>query len=285
MQADPSERVQESRDQGGVPMVPIMAGIVVLVILGVWLFGREAPPAAPEPEPIAEAAPAPMPEPLPEPAAPAPDIPTPQPVPAPEPAQPAPPPLALEDSDEPARAMLSPVLGSDLLRTSLQVDNLLERGVAVVDGLSRGAVRHKLLPLAPPQGKFPVRKDAGQAVMDPAGYRRYDAHVEAIEALDTDALVAVFNRFRPLLEEAYGLLGYEPEDFDNALIRGLDQVITAPKLNRPAEVRKVEAVYKFEDPQLERLSELHKQMLRMGPVNTARVQAKAAELREALLAQ
>jgi hypothetical protein len=232
--------------------------------------------------------PAPLQEPTPVPEEPpAPDIPQAReevPV-EPEPQVPAVPQMTLEESDEPLRDSLAPLIDSSLLASALDADDLLERGVAVIDALSRGDIRHKLLPLSPPQGKFLVLKEGSQEIVDPAGYRRYDAYAQAIESLDTDALVEVFDRFRPLLEEAYGLLGYEAEAMDNALIRGLDRIIDAPVVEGRIEVRKVEAVYKYEDPNLEQLPKLHKQLLRMGPTNTRRVQAQAEALRQALLAR
>jgi hypothetical protein len=286
MQADPSERISEPGVSGGPPMVPILAGLVVLVALAVWWFtgSDEAPP--PEPERVVEPAPEPVPEPEPEPT---PDIPRPapepEPAPAPEPAPPPEPPLTLEISDAALREQFTPALAGGPLAPALVADNLVERGAAVLDGLSRGVLQYKLLPVIPPEGKFAVRKQGGQAVMDPAGHRRYDAYAKAIESLDDQLMVDSFNRFRPLLEEAYAMLGYDPEDFDNALIRGLDKIIAAPVFEQPLEVRRVEAVYKFEDPALERLPDLHKQLLRAGPENTRRIQAKARTLREALLNQ
>lgn len=284
MQADPEERVQSPG--GGMPSVPILAVIVVVVALGVWVFfGRGAhEPQVAAPPPVVQ--PAPVPEPEPEPV---PDIPEPLPEPAAEAAaEPEPPPqpaMALEDSDVPLREALVPVLDSELLAGGLAADNLIERGAAIIDGLSRGVFRHKLLPLAPPAGKFPVIGEGSQGVMDPAGYRRYDPYTRAIDALEIDSLVAVFHRFRPLLEEAYALLGYEAADFDNALIRGLDLIVDAPIVEGRIEVRRVEAVYKYEDPDLEQLPGLHRQMLRMGPDNTRILKAKARQLRDALLAQ
>ena len=286
MQADPDERLTDDTGRSGPPMVPILAGIVILVALGVWVFtGGEEEPVAPEPAPQVQPEPEPAPEPLPEPE-PTPDIPEPEPAPEPAPAaEPEEPLPSLAESDEPLREELTAATGFPLLETALAADNLAERGVAVVDAVSLGGIRHKLLPLPPPEGKFPVRKVDSQAVMDEAGYRRYDPYAEAIAEVDALELVAAFNRYRPLLEEAYSMLGYEAEDFDNAVIRALDKIIAAPVIEQPLEVRKVEAVYKYENPALEKLPPLHKQLLRAGPENTRRIQQKARELRAALLVQ
>jgi hypothetical protein len=287
MQADPGERIGAG-GEGSIPSLPILAVVVVVVALGVWVFfGRGE--AVPEPEssaPQVETESQPVAAPEPEIT---PDIPEPEPevapAPAPEPTSPPEPVIALQYSDEPLRDALRPVLDSELLASALQAENLVERSAAVIDGLSRGVIRHKLLPLTPPDARFPVITEGSQALMDPTGYRRYDPYVNAIDALDTQALVVIFNRFRPLLEEAYALLGYEAEEFDNALVRGLDRVIDAPVVEGLIEVRKVEAVYKFEDPGLEQLPGVHRQLLRMGPQNTRRIKAKARSLREALLTQ
>ncbi len=288
MQADPSERISDPGYGGGPPLVPILAGLVVLVALAVWWFSP-GEPEIPAPEPLVEL-PAPLPEAEPEPV---PDIPEPAPEPQPaptpavaaEPASPPAPALTLENSDAALREQFAPELEPGPLASVLQADNLIERGVAVLDGLSRGVLQYKLLPVLPPEGKFAVRKRGGQALMDPIGYARYDGYARAIESLDTELLVTTFHRFRPLLEEAYAMLGYEAGELDNALIRGLDAVLAAPVEEKVLEIRKVEAVYKFEDPRLERLPELHKQLLRMGPENTRRVQAQARALRAGLLGQ
>jgi hypothetical protein len=119
--------------------------------------------------------------------------------------------------------------------------------------------------------------------MDPAGYRRYDAYATAIAELDTELLADTFHRFRPLLEGAYGALGYSPGDMDNALIRALDRVLATPEISDPIPVKKVEAVYKYVDPSLEKLPAVQKQLLRMGPDNVAKIKNQAAALRRALL--
>jgi hypothetical protein len=284
MQADPTERSTATTDTPGLPLVPLTAGIVVVVALAAWYFTGSPQTEAPVTEPAPPVAALTAPEEAPEPElAPAPDIPEAPPTPAPEPEAAAEPAPTLENSDAVVRRDLSAAISTPLLGAALLQDNLLERGVAIIDGLSRGVVRYKLLPLAPLEGQFLVKQVNGQIRMDPAGYSRFDSYAAAIAALDIETLVASFHRYRSLLEEAYGILGYEPQDMDNALIRGLDRIIATPVLQQPPALVKVEAVYKYADPELEQLTELQKQLLRAGPGNTARIQASAQALRSALL--
>ena len=194
------------------------------------------------------------------------------------------PPSTLETSDEELRERLADVSDSTLLESALVTDNLVERGTALVDSFSRGVLMPKLLPLPAPAGPFAVTETEGVVTIDPASYERYDDHASTIEALDTETLVTTFHRFRPLLEETYASLGYEADDFDNALIRALDRVLDTPEIDAPIPVEKHEAIYRFADPDLEQRPGVQKQLLRMGPENIARIKRQASALREALLA-
>ena len=138
--------------------------------------------------------------------------------------------------------------------------------------------------MTPPRGKFSVTRSDDRLTINPASYKRYDDYARTIENLNTGILVETFHRFRPLLEATYAELGYEADDFDNALIRALDNILATPRIDAPIAVRKSEAIHKFLDPDLERRTALQKQLLRMGPDNTARIQSQARALREALLA-
>jgi hypothetical protein len=288
MHADPQDRRVETTRPRGPSRGIILAAVAVIAAVAWYMFGgqpEEPPPAPPEPPQIA-------PEPVtPKPAAelpPAPDIPEPQPAPEPppevqEPVVPPEPPPTLEGSDEELRLRLGAATDSPLVATAAGKDQLVERLAGSIDSLSQGVPAYKALPLPPPPGKFAVAPAGSKLVLDPVNFQRYDAHAQMIEGLDTELLVSTFHRFRPLLEEAYAGLGHEAEDFDNAVIRFLDQVLATQPLDGAAELVKSEAVYKYADPELEARSELQKLLMRMGPENLERVQNQAANLRAALL--
>ena len=289
MQPDPEDRYTEAEPANSRSALPLIIGGILLVIgVAVWFIfsGEESEPAPPPPAPEKPAVEVQEPEPeLP----PAPDIPEPEPtlpeepnkpvapVPEPEPA------LTLEDSDDVVRDMLAPTNPSDIVSSALLNENLLERSAALVDGFSRGAVLTKVLPLPEPAGDFAIIEQNGVAVIDPASYSRYDKYADAVASIDPDLLANSFHRFRPLLEQAYASLGYDPEDFDNALIRSLDRVLDTPTIDAPLPVVKYEAIYQYADPELEQRPDLQKQLLRMGPENLETIKAQAAALRRALL--
>lgn len=286
MQVDSDERYIEEKRPAGIPVLPLVLAILALAGIALWYFfgTSQDEPTAPASE-IVPAAPVPA-----VPSEPAPDIPEPEPeplpvaTPSPEPNEPPPaPPLTLETSDEALREDLAPVFTADALAATLQSENLIERGTALVNAASQGLVLPKLFPLPPPEGKFTVREDGLRVYTNPESYRRYDHYAQAISAMDPTVLADTFHKFRPLLEQAYAALGYDAEDFDNALIRALDQVIAAPVLQSPALLEKDVTTYKYVDESLEALSPLAKQLMRMGPENQLLVQEQARALRKELL--
>jgi hypothetical protein len=254
-----------------------------VIIVGVYFFSSTQTPTVEAPLAIAPPVRISTPEPAIE-LPPAPDIPKkPEPAPVAVNEEPAIPPVTLETSDEELRNGLSTQSTSVLLSTALANENLIERSVSVVDSLSRGALPFKALPITPPSEKFSVLTVDDQDYMNTESYHHYDSYAQTIGELDTQTLTSNFNRFRPLLEQAYAGLGYPAQDFDNALIRTLDRVLATPQLREPIALKKKESVYIYADTQVEQLTEMQKLLLRMGPDNLALIQAQAKDLREALL--
>lgn len=190
---------------------------------------------------------------------------------------------SLDDSDQLAREKLALLSPDGKLELWLPGDFIIRRGITLVDGLSRGIVLRKMLNAPAPTGKFLANKDGGKISVDPSNYARYGYLLEALESLDTDSLVELFHLLRPLLEQAYGELGYPADSVDKAFIGALDQILATPFPLMPIYLTQESVNYKFADPALEALPPLQKQLIRMGPDNTRRVQAKAKSIREALL--
>ncbi|MEP0203266.1 MAG: DUF3014 domain-containing protein [Halioglobus sp.] len=285
MQIDPEDRLTDQEPSQSSSSKTMLIGVAVIIaIAAVVYFYLDQPeevtqPPPPAPPPIVTPAPAPE-------QPPALDIPESMPALQVEPNEPEPEPeptLTLETSDEELRLDLGDAGESDLLDSVLKNNDLVQRSASMIDGMSRGILLGKVLPVAPPKGKFSTVTEQGNEYMDPAGYERYDSYAQSIEALDTDTLASTFHRFRPLLEEAYGTLGYPKEDFDNALIRALDRVLLTPEITEPIELTRKEAIYQYADPELEELTDLQKQLLRMGPDNINKIKRQAAALRAALL--
>lgn len=189
----------------------------------------------------------------------------------------------LDDSDAKAIHELNQLSNSEKLSNWVYPEHLIRRSVTFLDGLSRGLHLSKMHKIPTPKKPFLVTKEGNKLWLNPDNYRRYNYFINIVKSIDNDKLIASFHRFRPLLEEAYGELGYAPKDLDHAIIAALDQILATPARNESIELTRDSVLYKYEDPRLEALSPIQKQLIRMGPANTRIIQKKVLLLRKALL--
>ncbi|WP_036860905.1 DUF3014 domain-containing protein [Porticoccus hydrocarbonoclasticus] len=202
-----------------------------------------------------------------------------------QPPQPTAPELpSLDDSDEFARRQFTELTPDDQLGQWFPPNHVLRRTVSLLDGLSRGDVLRKMLRAPTPKGSFAVVQDGQKRSISPTNYQRYDYLVDTLDTMHNEKLIKLFHLLRPLLEQAYGELGYPSDSVDKAVISALDQVLATPLPLQPVYLVQDSVQYKYADPKLEALPALQKQLIRMGPEHTRRIQDKARALRESLLA-
>ena len=262
-----------SAAQAGVIVVLLLviAGGMVL-LTGIWPPKEEpaptvtAPPPEPPPSPIMTA----IEEPAPEPSEPPP--PPPEPVEDPLP--------RLEESDDAVRDAVGDIPLGTAGQQYLMPGNIIERSASLIYLMAQGDVPYKLLPVSRPKAAFPIRDDGTQVVTDPAGFERYDALTQWLQSLDLESLLSSLEWFIPLFREAWSYYGEDPAAFDMAVVITLDLVIATPEIDlSEARLIRKEAVWIFEDPAIEGLAPIQKQVLRMGPENAKILKAKAAEAR------
>ena len=122
-----------------------------------------------------------------------------------------------------------------------------------------------------------------QFILSPDNYQRYAGQVEMFEAADTEELLALYQNFAPLLQQAWAELGYPEESFEERLFEVIDSLLATPVVQAPIRLIKPEAFYLFADPALESLPAGQKILLRMGPENAGRVKAKLSKIRSILV--
>jgi hypothetical protein len=201
-----------------------------------------------------------------------------------EPAPPPPPP-------EPKPIDLPPLTRSDPLVRELAADlttraelddwllanDLLWRFTISVMNVAEGtSPRHQLVVMAP-RRSFKARVEDGRVSIDPSSYARYDAIADVFTSLHTRASVRLFQRLRPLLDQAYADLGFPDASLDDTLRRAFSELLLTPQLDGEPYLTPGIISYEFEDPRLEALSPAQKQLLRTGPRNVERIQAKLRE--------
>ena len=250
--------------------------VLLLVIAGGVVFLTGIWPPEEEPSPIETA---PLPEPPPAPVVT--EIEEAIPEPPPPPHKPVEEPLPrLEESDDAVRDAVGDIPLGTAGQQYLILGNIIERSASLIYLMAQGDVPYKLLPVSRPKAAFPISDDGTQVVTDPAGFERYDALTQWLQSLDLESLLSSLEWFIPLFREAWSHYGEDPAAFDMAVVMTLDLVIATPELDlSEARLIRKETVWIFEDPAIEGLAPIQKQVLRMGPENAEVVKAKAAEAR------
>ena len=289
MKAERDDDTGENQGRRTFPWVNLIVAAGIVLVVAYFWFQEESPPAAGElaspsvalPQPITPQEVIPV----------TPDIPrtvsTPRAteasveVAAEEPAVPP----SEEEGDELLMGQLGELGFTSEVASLLPKSHPLFTSAAVLDGMSRGKLQRKLLPVSKLDEPFAVEGEGELLYMSSQGYRRYDELVTGLSAVNTETVVQTFHKVRPLYEWAFGGIGLEVDDFDNAVIRTLDQVLATPELERQLALKQKSVMFLYAEPELEALSPLQKQLLRMGPDNIRKLKAQAESLRAALLAE
>lgn len=160
------------------------------------------------------------------------------------------------------------------------VDVIVHRFVVTVDNLTAKKLPAKY-PLAKPLGgKFLTYKDPIEnEFIDPMNDRRYQRFIQFVEAIDIPELVGFYFRNYRVFQQAYEDLGYPDRYFNDRLVEVIDHLLQTPNVQGQIALIRPSVFYKYEDPNLERLSAGQKTIIRMGADNAMRVKGILRELR------
>jgi hypothetical protein len=205
---------------------------------------------------------------------------------------------ALAASDAYVSRALAELLGRERVQRFLHLEGFARRVVATTDNLAREHAAPVLWPVVPTPGRFTTLADAGEAgntsaavtSISPDNSQRYTPFVLFAESVDAAAAVRLYKRLYPLFQQAYEDLGYPGRYFNDRLVNLIDLMLSTPVQSGPLSVALVEVKgpvvsvrpwvrYEFTDPQLRKLSAGQKMLLRTGPENHRRLNAKLLEIR------
>lgn len=266
------ERVEEDRRRRRVRLVLLVA-LAAALTAAIWFLLRRNPEVLESLPEIVERALPPAVE-----ATPAePEIePTTEPTP-----EPTLPPVAEEALDDLVRRLVGGLSSNPALVRWLATDGLVRRFVVAVGNVAEGRSPRRGLTFLDPRDDFLVREKGGRWVVDEKSYRRYDVVAEAVDSIDVAGVATAFAELEPRLDEAYRELG-EQGRFRDALRAAIRRLLRVPVPRGEIEVRPKLRSYRFGDERYEVRSEAEKHLLRMGPENMRKIQAKLAALAEAL---
>jgi Protein of unknown function (DUF3014) len=187
----------------------------------------------------------------------------------------------LNQSDSEIRQELDEVFGTDLLTGFLVKSQIISRFVSTVDSLTSRQVPLQINPVKPAEGEFVVEKHGERVILSPRNFARYDAYVSLLQNLDVETMIIMYRRYYPLFQQAWEENGGEGA-FNTHLVEVIDRVLLTPDIPGPVYLYKPEAVYLFEEPELESMQAGQKILVRMGSLNATMVKQKLAEIRSRL---
>ncbi len=203
---------------------------------------------------------------------------------------------ALNQSDVAVIAALQGLSVDGLLQMVIP-EEILRKFVRAVDAVEEGKLINEYRPIVSPKGALLVdafratvsggelgaTQEVEQFRVSAKNYKRYDIYATLIGLLDSEAGVAMYTRFYPLLSEAYKEMGLNKGNFHSVLIRAMDNILDAPDAASNMTLVRPKVYFEFADPALEKLPATHKLMLRMGPENASRIKASLQSLRGKLV--
>jgi len=187
---------------------------------------------------------------------------------------------SLDDGDAYFKLSLVQVFGNDI--GELLVDkSLIEKFVTAMDNLPRSHISQRIRPIGPVSGRFEVDVlDGNQGyILSERNYDRFDALVGLFANADPDELFDTYQRFYPLLQEAFVRLGYPKGYLNDRVVEVIDHLLDTPTVEGPIRLVRPHVLYTFSDPTLEALSSGQKMLLRMGNDHAAQVKQPLRQFR------
>lgn len=162
-------------------------------------------------------------------------------------------------------------------------DDLIRKFVVFADNVREGSL---------PQLDYPIRRlpqpmavrelDENLYEMQEVSYRRFTPLVDALAALNPAQGIALYETIKPLLADAYAEIGYRNRDFDEVVTGAIDEILQARTAQGPFQLIKPKAMYIYADAEIEAMSPVEKQLLRMGPENAEKLKATLRQYRDLL---
>ena len=194
----------------------------------------------------------------------------------------------LDNSDDWLKIKLPEITWRKELLSLVIDEDMIRRFVVFTDNFAQGIIAYEHSPFVLPNPKFSPKQEIQTSPelwqWNEDATQRFSLYVDLLRSMDSEKLVQWYVEIKPLIDEAYGELGYE-DDFtktlQDAIIRVLDMELPTSSMNltRPS------VMYKFADPQLEALPQSNKLLLRLGKENLLVIKSVLLEFHEELAQQ
>lgn len=173
----------------------------------------------------------------------------------------------LNQSDSVFRSALLGLTADSVLADWLVNDELIRKLVVTIDNMADGKIPRKHGLLVPMSDKFRVSKKGLEQWLDGYNHSRYNVYVELLTSIDPQQWADLYQNYYPLMQQAYAELGYPRKAFHDRVLLATERLLSSPVLAKPLALEQPSVMYTFADLELQDLSAVDKQMLRLGAAN------------------
>lgn len=191
---------------------------------------------------------------------------------------------ALNESDDFIRSSLQELRTGAAFLAIVTDQQLVRRFVVFVDNVAKGgALPQTDLPYRRLQQEMPVRSvDANLFTMDATANSRFNQVVDTFVAMDPEQIMVLYRMLLPLFQEAYAEIGFRDVDFTDTLQQALRYVVSTETPQGALQMVKPSVMYLYADASIENLSDVQKQLIRLGPENSDKVKTQLRALLQQL---
>jgi hypothetical protein len=165
-------------------------------------------------------------------------------------------------------------------------EDIIRRFVVFTDNFSQGNLAYEHTPLITPSKKFTALEEPTDNSIklqwDESSTRRFSNYVDLLRSIDSETLVKWYVELKPLIDQAYGELGYPEQDFTEVLHNAITKVLDMEIPKTQPELERLSVMYKYKDPSLESLDDAEKLLLRLGKENLLVIKSVLLEINEKL---
>ena len=173
--------------------------------------------------------------------------------------------------DEKIISIFLGISNQDKIDTLIENNDLVQRFVLLVDNIARGVINSKHSPLKKPEEKFYPKKVNGKLLISDENFVRFTPYIDLLEALPANFWIEMYKSLMPLMDEAYEDLGYT-ENFSGVKDRAIQNILSIKPPLQDIEVHRPSVAYHYKDVAMQELNDVEKQLYRLGPYNTTRLQ-------------
>ena len=157
--------------------------------------------------------------------------------------------------------------------------------IRMLDDISLGERPLKTLGQFRPQGYVTAEhSEDGRLVLSEESCNRFNPLIDVFCSIPADQAATAFVQNEPMLQEACNALGYKDKQVRELLAEAIAMLLAAPDIDFQPTIEPggAEGIFYWNDPVIEKLTDVQKLYLRTGPENCRRIRRQLQDIAEAL---